>query len=240
MKFKENKEFLVEKFENENLEELIKSGKFHTKKLELKTLSNGTKISISYIGYKSKVSLNKNIYDYRVDIEKNGISTSLSHVNIIVDIFNKVKNGNLNHHDFREFLIKSSVEGGFNVKDVEQNCPYNPADPGEELKTSIDNIHNQIGKKYNKYGNSWDLTFEELFISILWIVIQEDINYPITNKYLGRKMCFSRYFETLYLFDDSSKTLDEIIKRTLSHARPPQWKEISYKFLDNIFCLVTF
>lgn len=86
MRFKETKIELINLFKEVDIKDWIEKKVFHKKRILVKELSNKTKIYISFIGYKTKVVNNKIIYDYRVDIEKNELSTSLSHTNIILDI----------------------------------------------------------------------------------------------------------------------------------------------------------
>ena len=89
-------------------------------------------------------------------------------------------------------------------------------------------------KKLNIIGSSFDLTIEELFTSIKWIVLQEDINYPISSGFEGRKMPYSRYIEAVYTTESNGRTIENVIQRALAHFRPTQWKDMDYSFRKNI------
>jgi hypothetical protein len=78
------------------------------------------------------------------------------------------------------------------------------------------------------------LTIEELFKSIKWIVIQEDINYPVSKGYLGRKMPYGRYLEAIHVLEGKGYSLQEVIQRALSHSRPQKWNDMDYTFEQNI------
>ena len=200
----------------------------HASQVIIETCSNGSEISVSFPGYKAKITRNKKVYDYRVDIKKNGLKTALSHTNIITDIYNKIVNCNMSSRALSNVLIEVSQEGNMNLQSISQSLPYNPTPPDQNLLTRVSNAHS--GKTYNPDGNSFDLTLEELLLSIKWIVLQEDINYPISNGFEGRKMPFARYLETILVTQNSSHTLEEVIQRALSHSRPTQWNEMDYSF----------
>ncbi len=96
MNFKALKRKLEEIFSEHRFIDSIKSKKAHVSKVFLEECSNGTVISVSFPGYKACIKNNGNIvYDYRIDISKDGINTSLSHANIIIDIYNKIVHGGM-------------------------------------------------------------------------------------------------------------------------------------------------
>ena len=231
MNFQESKNHLLNIFNQNGFIADMNAKKKHTNKVVLETCSNGTEISVSFPGYKAYSRNGKTVYDYRVDITKNGITTALSHANIIADIFNKIVEGNMSIKSLREVLIETSREGNIDVEDIKNRLPYTSVVPTEAYKMRIKNAHGN--KFYNETGNSFDLTIEELISSIKWIVLQEDINYPIP-RYEGRKMSFARYLETIFITENNSHSLEEVINRALSHSRPVQWKEMDYSFRNDI------
>lgn len=217
-----------------NIIKEIEDKNYHQHSIVVEKLSNGSEISIHFVGYKSKVVDGKVVYDYRVDLNKSGLITSLSHANIICDIYNKVKYGGLNHKSFQQAIIESAKEGDFNFSDLESTYPYEQCRPNQEVIELFSSIHRKLKKGFNSIGNTNDLTFEELFKSILYISVQEDLNYPIESGFEGRRMCFARYIETLYLFEETERTLFDVLARTLSHKRQSKWKELNYSFLKKI------
>lgn len=188
-------------------------------------------IKISFPGYKSGFNRGKIVYDYRVDFESNTLSTSLSHVNLIIDLYTKCKYGNLSSNDGIEFLIDFFANGDLDSLDYEKlnfnTCDSTQISEGNDI---ANNVHSDLGKSHNETGNSRLLTPEEFCYSLKYIAIQEDVNYPIP-RYQGRKMCLKRYLEVLYICDENysgNHSLSEIITRALKHGAPPtDWPEMS-------------
>ncbi|AWV97619.1 hypothetical protein [Arcticibacterium luteifluviistationis] len=233
MNFSISQRALLTIFEDHNFKDDLSRKLRHTTSIVLEKCANGTEISVSFPGYKAyRKTTGAIIYDYRVDIIKGGIKTSLSHANLIVDIYNKIRFGRLFALGMSNALIQLSQESDIDLKQFIADLRYLKKKPSEELLDLVSEWHGD--KKFNKVGNSFDLTLEELFLSIKWIVIQEDINYPIANGFLGRKMCFSRYLEAVFATHQRGNNLEDVIKRTLSHERPKPWVTMDYSFLDDI------
>ena len=231
MNFIDAKKHLQNTFDNNHFTQHVKEGRIHTTQVLIEKCTNNTEISISFPGYKASVKENKTVYDYRVDIKKNGVQTALSHANIITDIYNKIVNGGIPITLFYKALIEMAKNGTLDILEIEQKLAYKPYKPSGVLIERVRNAHRK--KQYNETGNSFDLTLEELFLSIKWIALQEDINYPMP-RFEGRKMPFARYVETIFITQNNTHSLEEVIERTLSHKRPSPWKEIDYSFLKTI------
>ena len=197
MNYSEMKRFLLTEFKKNNFKELIKQGEKLSKSVILAELENKTIYSVQYPGYKAKISGNKTYYDYRVDIEKNNIKVPLSHVNIIVDLYHKVFKEPLLKNDLLRMLENIYQEGEidplFKTKSLQDYQAINI--PSESTIKVLKKIHKDINKRYNSLGNQWDLEIQELYTGIVWIALQEEINYPQELGYEGRKMPFSRYIE---------------------------------------------
>jgi len=232
MNFQQSKTDLLYIFQQNNFSDNVQKNITHASKAVIETCNNGTLISISFPGYKASVSKKKTVYDYRVDIMKNGKTAALSHTNIITDIFNKIQHAGMSGNSLRKVLIEVAKEGNTDLAKITAFLPYNPIVPPKTLISRISNAHGK--KPYNPVGNSFDLTIEELLACIKWIVLQEDINYPIADNFEGRRMPFARYLETVFITQNNSHTLEEVIKRALAHSRPKQWTEMDYSFRDLI------
>lgn len=232
MNFQQARDHLITVFNQNGFSQNVQNKNMHATQVVVKVCSNGTEISVSFPGYKSIKTGNKTVYDYRVDILKNGIKTALSHANIITDIYNKVYHCNMSASELRNVLIDVSQEGNIGLQSIIQRLPYTPYEPNPILLTHVAVAHKD--KSYNIVGNCFDLTLEELFSSIKWIVLQEDINYPISKGYEGRRMPFARYLEAIFVTQNTSHQLKEVIQRALSHSRPAPWKEMDYSFRDLI------
>ncbi|MDR0272986.1 MAG: hypothetical protein LBI27_06685, partial [Clostridiales bacterium] len=216
MDFQDAKRQLLDNFQN-NFETNPRLNNRHATQLVVETLSNGTVFSVSYPGYKAGIGRNGNIiYDYRVDMIKNGTTTALSHTNIITDIYNKIVNGGMSADELKNVFVEISQEGTNNTQDIVNRLPYSSVAPGQALRDRVRMAHGN--KTYNHVGNSFDLTVEELLTAIKLIVLQEDINYPVANGCEGRKMPFARYLETIFITQNASHTLEDVIDRALSHT----------------------
>lgn len=233
MKYQNAKTHLEKIFRKNDFGKSLSLEQFNSKYVELEKCENGSIVSISFPGYKAKSIGNKINYDYRIDLLRNGNETSLSHSNILVDIYNKTLNGKMDTLVFQQIIIQLSQTGTFNIEKIREQLRYTPTHPPTKLLQLVKQYHGS--KYYNELGNKVDLDLEELLLSIKWIVIQEDINYPISKGFEGRKMCFSRYLECIHLAQNQrSHSLEELIKRTLSHSRPNLWSDMDYRFLKKI------
>lgn len=233
MNFQYATNYLKSKFNEQSFEQLVQQGRHHQASISIQKCQNGSEIHLIFPGYKSKVTPRFTVYDYRVDLHKDGFNpVALSHSNIIIDIYNKVVYGGMSIEKLYNALINITLEGDFELESIRENLIYTPQHPSEALKNKAKKAHGK--KNYNQNGNSFDLDIEELIASIKWIMLQEDINYPIAKGFLGRKMSLARYIETLFVTQNNSYSLTHVIQRALSHERPVNWKEIDYRFLDKI------
>jgi hypothetical protein len=230
--YEPSKKYLLDLFNTNHFVQNFQSRKLHSSQIIIQECSNGTRIGVSFPGYKTQIKPNQIVYDYRVDILKGSVTTALSHANIIVDIYNKMTSGGMSSKIFREVLIELSREGHFDVSELSKKLTYKSIKPSEELKERANKAHK--GKIYNTIGNSFDLSIEELIIAMKWIVLQEDINYPIAKGYEGRKMPFARYIETTHIIEHTTYSLEQVIERALSHSRPSLWNEFDYSFRNFI------
>ena len=231
MNYTQSKKQLLEVFSNNNFKIHVRNKKIHAVDYIIEECNNGNHISISFPGYKALINSKGIKYDYRVNIHKDGIKTSLSHANIIVDIFNKCKFCNINIPEFKKQLIHSATNSDFDMDNATAILHYSKIAPSPRLLNYAQKAHGN--KQYNSIGNNFDLTIEELFVSIKWIVLQEDINYPMP-RFEGRKMPYARYLEAIHSAEHKTHKLNEVISRALSHTRPEKWRDMDYRFLDNI------
>lgn len=225
---------LINLFENSNFLIDAKNKRFNINSKEV-FRCNDSILVISYPGKKTRFSSNgKTIvaHDYRVMLVKYGRTFVLSHVNIIIDIYNKIVNCGMPAENLRKAIIDAIQEGVLDLNKVKMMLPYTPKPPPEELLLIAEMAHG--GKIFPAKGNSFNLTLQELFVCIKYIVLQEDINYPISQNKQGRKMPAARYLETIFVTQNDSHTLDEVIRRALDYSVPSNWIEMDYSFLDLI------
>jgi hypothetical protein len=237
------RDYLLSIFEEYNYVNLYE--KKEQKTIRVQSYVDG-EIFITFPGYKAIVTNGiVKSYDYRVDINKGHILTSLSHVNIIVDLYAKVKESNgLLYDDIKTLLYNISVNKEINpltgTKYLNNYITKN-IETRKDYLNYIAKIHTKIKdnygktKYYNRRGNSWDYSIDDIVHSIRWIVLQEDINYPITNGKQGRKMPFKRYYEAIYTAVNNTRSLEEVIRRVLQKGYPPaDWKNFDYSLINNI------
>lgn len=193
-------------------------------------LANGTNFHLLFPGYKADIENGR--WDYRVDIEKGGRRLPLSHANIITDIYNKCHRRPDLVEEIKTFIINLPREG---KTDPLTDCPNlriytNVEPPSAELLDIVSQAHRQLRKTFSRAGNSWDLTIDELTNAIIWIAIQEDINYPFFRAE-GRLMPFKRYYEAI-ICQEHGHSISEVIQRALNERyRPVNWEGIDYLVL---------
>lgn len=236
MSFQKTKERLEQIFHDHDFASAVRANNRHCYSVVLEHCESGAIISVSFPGYKARIIDNgKVIFDYRIDIVRRGVSTALSHANIIVDIFSKIVSGGIDGAALSKELAVFACSGAFGLDLLTQTLAYTPVAPSAELKTAVNTKHIILNKRYNADGNSSDLTLGELFTSIKWIVAQEDYNYPIKDGYEGRRMCFARYIEAIDAATSNNlEQLLHVVERALSHGRPPKLHSIDYSFLSRI------
>ncbi len=228
MDFLQAKKQLHEIFQENDFAGLLQKGNMHAKTVKVCRCNTDSLIWLSFPGYKAAVKSGKIVYDYRVLLEKNNGKYPLSHANLIVDIYTKCLYGKIDVPLFQKFLVKSFAQGNDGVPDIEVQY----TDPPAYLLQYVKMAHH--GKKYLLEGNRAYLALEELFLAMKWIVIQEDINYPVKQGLEGRKMPLARYMEAIEVAKNGRHELKEVISRALSHTRPRKWGDMDYSFLINL------
>lgn len=254
MSYKKLRNKLIDEFEANNFIQLVKNKEKHKNSYYVPNDLN-LNLSIDYPGYKSEVveggsaynfqeirKVNKKYnsikYDYRVSLNNNAIS----HVNIVIDLYNKgiqLINSNKDIHILTKLIFDLFKNGDeYNRNKFLKINDFNFDSPSTTLLNTANKIHTNLQKKYNKIANqNWDYSLDELANVIIWIVLQEDINYPYKNCE-GRKMPFKRYLETLYCCKHSDKSIEEVIKRTLvENYIPKNWSQVNlnYSIIENLW-----
>ncbi len=230
MSYVRMKKQLLAEFEANNFSQEWRKDNVNTLKYQVPNDYN-LDLTICYPGKKTVV-VNKQVkkYDYRVDL--NGIT--ISHVNIVVDLYNKACQLQDEAYILEELLIDLARNGtSYRRNNYIHLDKISFAPPNKRLLDLVTNIHTSLNKTYNLHGNlNWNYSLDELASLISWIALQEDINYPMP-RFEGRRMPFYRYIEALYCANnpaDRQHTLKDAIIRTLSHNRPPLWNECNINY----------
>jgi hypothetical protein len=204
-------------------------------------LPNETSISITYPGRKTKVEEDTrgahiHYYDYRVDINKAGQTLALSHVNILIDIFNKCLRGGVPVETMQKFLRDISRDEANYREQLDILPGRTPVPPTTALLEAVEGVYADMSRtSFDPRGNQWDLDFMELALSIKWIALQEDINYPPRRGYQGKRMSFARYQEAVLCAEGhTGHHITEVVRRALEHRRQQDWPDMDYSFLRDI------
>jgi hypothetical protein len=226
---------LIDEFlENDDIwrDALVNSSFAHTRNI---SINEELGLSLSYPGIKTKRKNDEQIsYDYRVDFK----GVAISHTSIILDLYSKTLQYPNLYSRLIEFIIELAHHG--NSLDINKYSDlaiikFAPMDAVilEQSNKIFDSLNKKLLIKSNK---NWNFSFCELTHIISWIALQEDINYPISNGYQGRRMPFYRYFEAINCaLADSKHSLKEVILRALSHTKPPLWKlDFNYSEIEKI------
>ena len=231
MNFIESKARLSSIFSQSSFEDEVRKGNTHSLSAVVEEFSNGSMIVISFPGYKASLQPRR-VFDYRVDLEIGEFVTTLSHANIIVDLFNKLKSGGGDPSHFRNAIVRLATEGFVPILGLKEDLAYTSLSPSEKLIGEVEAIHGRA--PFNREGNSIDIPLEELFGCIKWIVLQEDLNYPIERGFEGRKMPIARYLEAIFVAQSEEHSLGEVISRAIARRRPGLWAEMDYSPLAGI------
>lgn len=218
MNNKQIKQLLLTIFENNGFEEAWNNKYINTLTYNFENEFN-INLSIDFPGYKTKKNKYGLVYDYRVKVNQ----IPISHVNIVIDLYNKIYQMPACKEMIKEFLIDVSRNGydiDFFKYSFIQNYNYKP--PTLELLSRVHKQCNKLNKKYQQNGNAWSYSLHELALMMTFISVQEDINYPMP-RFEGRRMCFYRYLEAV-----SCSDIENIIERTLAHYRPELFYNVDY------------
>lgn len=239
MNYRETEKRLVERFEVGGFRERLQNREFNSRAVVVPVINQRSEIKICFPGYKSKLENGRVTYDYRVDVYNEFVNGSaISHANIIVDVYAKASARPELERDLYDFFLALASDGrSADLKGFRPLRQISWGGVGEGLKQRAEEIHTILQKHYNRQGNAWGYSLEELYDFITWIVLQEDINYPMPNRQ-GRRMPFCRYLEAVYCaVHEEGHQLEEVISRALSHSIPPRWTDapgLPYDAVDAI------
>lgn len=171
----------------------------------------------------------KIIHDYRVDLD----TIPISHVNIVLDLYNKVVKrpdivGDL--YDFLTVLANDGYSPNL-IKRYQFIDSLNIQAPSCQFITEILSNCQNKDKVHLRSNANKNYSIAELAISIFWIALQEDINYPREKGFEGRQMPFDRYIEALAVADNKIScdtcNIAIVLGRTIATTRPTPLVEVS-------------
>lgn len=215
MNYKELQYDLISKFSLNDFKTKWQSNEINNSVLNIEN-DYDVDLKIYFPGYKTEEKNGSLVYDYRVELR----DIPISHTNIITDIHSKAnqlmeRNPALLKRLYT-FLVDLSRNGlDLDLEKYNELIKFDFQPPDMSLIEKVKKAH--FGKMYNENANSWSYTFEELFIAIPYIVLQEDINYPMP-QYEGRRLSFYRYIESILSSYEVCK-IEYVIHRALAHKR---------------------
>lgn len=190
---------LIANFKENNFESLFNSKKYYAKTLTIPNDYN-LNISLSFPGKLSKQTKYGIKYDYRFQF--NG--QAITHEDIVRDLNNSIRVNPDIFNELYTLLINLCSEPFIEISDYPDLQNY-----------------------YNDYTPKFKL--EELVTIIPYLVVQEDINFPMPC-FDGRRMSFYRYIEALLCtLPNSSMNIEQIVLRTnfKGGSRPAPMKEFT-------------
>ena len=230
-----------------------------SKKESIYTTANGALITLVYPG-KKYVSTDKTpTFDFRVDCDLDGVYDGEkkrlpTHAAFMIDMYNKVRYCGMDGTKLRGALAYIAVTGDISrVKEWEEPLQYTPAPPLYEDVSIIQeyydkwkkgDVEGQPPETFNWDSSQMDWGIEELFAMIKYIAMQEDVNYPISDRIQGRKMPFCRYIEGIDVAQkelntnrkrsDLDPTLSSVVANILTRKKVPLDPRIDYGAIPNI------
>lgn len=230
MDYNELEHYLLDMFNKNNYLKSLQSNQRNSKNSNIPN-NFGINLSISFPGYKSYIKNNIIVYDYRVDLN----NMPISHANIATDIYSKCVQAPMLRKDLYNFLIELAINAlNIDLSKYNKLMSFKFKTPSRNLLNRVVQAHGF--KRYNLEGNNHNFSLEELSIMIPYIVLQEDINYPMP-KFNGRRMSFYRYIESMLCTSQNNiYTIENVISRALSHSRPGLWSEYNryYEPIKNL------
>ena len=158
MKYRDTAEWVRREFVARGFEDALRARKYHAHNLTAEVLSDGTALTLAFPGYKSNLQLRgRPVYDYRVDICIRGEEETLSHANIIVDLFAKGQSQPSLIPELRRMLLNVMLEGQIDIcEGAERLRSYRCGEPpGEAVLHRAVRVHRSMGKVFNASGNRW-------------------------------------------------------------------------------------
>lgn len=211
-------------------------GHWHSAECCVDILPNRTEVLVVFPGLKTTLTGEKvKAYDYRVDIRKAALRTALSHANIIVDIYAKCAEAPSLIGDMKTFLgnlFREDSDSPYeNIASLKDYIPKAP--PSARILEQARVAHARERKSYNEVGNRFSYSIPELASVIKWIALQEDINYPMSQGYEGRRMPFSRYLEAVHQAE-RGLSVCVVVRRALKHTRPRPLRSVDYSCIREL------
>jgi len=235
-----------------------------TKYATIHTTKSGALITLRYPGKKYNKKKKSPTYDFRVDCDLDGklngdMLRLPTHAAFMVDMYNKVRYCGMNGDLLRLILGYIVVTGDVTkIDEWKKILPYTPKVPRHEDVREIEKYYQKFkdGETLDRHNRvipketfNWDCSkmdwgLEELFVMIKFIAMQEDVNYPISKNFQGRKMPFARYIEGIALAQrqldvnyepkDTDSTLYDIVCSILTTERSQYDNRIDYGLIPNI------
>ena len=240
MDYIQMEQVLLNLFSKNNFQGLVRQKKYNTCSSPLAAVHSSLPLRVCFPGYKSILTEERTVYDYRVEVDLAGTGdwVAVSHVNIILDLFSKVWFDKSKEPVLYRWLCSLAENGcGIDLITFDSLTLFPNRRLPSEFYQKVNKMHQSIGKIYHAEGNARSFTAAELSDIIPWIALQEDINYPMP-KFQGRRMPFCRYMEAIYCAaHPGDRKISHVISRALSHKKIAPWadaQEIPYRSIQNI------
>ncbi|MFL0266821.1 hypothetical protein [Candidatus Clostridium radicumherbarum] len=213
MRFANAKIMIKEAYTTENLE-CKKYPKWELHEKEIETDSDNIKLQIP--GKKTDIS----VYDFRLLLNIGNYKYFLTHANIIIDLYTKIKYNPSFATNLREFIVDIAINGLREENRLER-YGLDKLKTNQFVKTEYKNIAAECVPNYNKYFNYRTCDMNLLRSILFWVTLQEDINYPIDKGCQGRRLAFTRFVESIYCaeHDYEDSMIRVVLTNSYNHGR---------------------
>ena len=223
-------EALISHFDKNAFKSLAREQAHHQRELTVMRFADNTSIKVTFPGIKSEhlSKFNRYRYDFRVDLcDAKGAPHSLSHAEIILDLFTKVSVKQFSYPEARSFLL------GVREGKIPEPRPYTPRRIPQDYIDVYVKAHKRL-KKSPQTPDRYDVPPYKLASLLLFILLQEEVNYPSyvdgkRTSFSGKTLPLDRYIEAVWAAAHAPHKLEDVFVRALTEgARPTRWKEVVY------------
>ncbi|MCM0647244.1 hypothetical protein NBE98_02500 [Clostridium swellfunianum] len=230
MKFISAKTMLEEAYTRENLE-CKKYSKEELHEKEIETEIDNIKLQIP--GKKT----DKGIYDYRLLLSVDKYNYFLTHANIIIDLYTKIKYNRTYAENLLNFVVNIAINGLSDENKPEQ-FGLDKLKTNQLVRTDYKIIGTECVPNYNKNFNFKTCEINLLRSILFWVTLQEDLNYPIEKGCQGRRLAFTRFVEAIYCgeYDSGDSMIRNVLSSSHNHGQrvPELMGSLPKKYVDAI------
>jgi len=221
-------EHLESHFKSVGYDNHVQKKELYARRERIYSCSCGSNIWILYPGYKAIQNPTSHKYDFRVDLEIENKHVTCSHLNLIVDLFNKGSQRQYSQDQLLELVHSAAFSRPTIFRSQSGTAP------SPNIRNQVALACRNLSRVYSEEANKYDLSPEQFCEVAVWIFVQEEMNYP-SPKFRGRSLALERYIEAIHVLDCKVHSLEEVIERALmERGVPPRWNDVDYTIADEV------